>query len=207
MPIQRATAIFPRIPPMNSAAITNGTTARPTTDTASSTHTGPVSSITRRPTANAVSGRSSNVRTQARIGSGNTDSGEIHEERQTDDAPHPRQVGNDGRPQNSPRVIHGTSSSRRPPKMLAPITMCWPPGENPGRRVEAPPPTNEVRADLGAARPSWRCRRRPPACRRSSAVLPNCALPSTTTTSLVDVPFDRRVAEDDDRLADFGRRP
>ena len=54
---------------MNSAATTNGTTAIPTTETASRTHTGPVSSSTRRPTANAVSGRSSNVRTQARTGS------------------------------------------------------------------------------------------------------------------------------------------
>ena len=110
---------------MNSAATTNGTTARPTTETASSTHTGPVSSITRRPTANAVSGRSSNVRTQARIGSWKI---RFRMRYTRNDRPTMRHThGKSGtmrRPQSSPRVIHGTSASSRPPKMLAPITMC-----------------------------------------------------------------------------------
>ena len=59
MPIQRVTATLPSIPATNNAQSRSGTTASPTTESASSTHTGPVRRRTRRPARKEVTAGSS----------------------------------------------------------------------------------------------------------------------------------------------------
>ena len=65
-PIARDTPTFPTIQAITSAAITNGITMMPTTDTARMNSTGPVSNMTSNPASSTLSGLAATVSAQAR---------------------------------------------------------------------------------------------------------------------------------------------
>ena len=113
LPSQRAKAILPSTAAMSSAQITNGTTAMPITDTASSRHTGPASSITSRPVMKAENGVARSVAVAVRTGASNTVLSSRFSRKKTSATVQTHgKPGTIGRPHNSPWVSHGTMSRK-----------------------------------------------------------------------------------------------
>ena len=182
MPIQRANAILPITAARSSAQSTNGMTAIPTTDTASSTHTGPASNMTSRPVMNVDSGVARKVVVAARTGASNMKfrSRLMRKKTSATVQTHPSH-GTIGRASSSPCVSHGTMPRSRAPRPAVPMTTWWPSGLNPGA-LSRPPTTNRSSRTCAPSATTAV----PPITTNDpsmTAVLASSTLPSTTTTS------------------------
>src|SRR5678816_1468801 len=138
-PSQRDTATLPMTTAMRSAQNMNGSTAIPTTETASSNEAGPTRSNTRRPVRNVVNGLASIASAQARTGASNTKpSTNVMKNAAARKIQTHGRLGTTTRPNIRPLVTHGTNARRRLPIEADPITTCSPPGENVSAAVSAP---------------------------------------------------------------------
>ena len=145
----------PRSTPAKSAQSTNGTTAIPMTETASRKHTGPASSRTSRPTAKAVSGFSASVSAHARTGWWKRRLRTRYTRKKMPTMPQTHgRSGTMSRPQSSPRVIHGTMASSRPPNVAGPDDDLLAAGHEFRRGVERAGHDHEIPAN------PWRRTRR-----------------------------------------------
>ena len=139
MPIHRANPILPITAASSSAQSTNGITAIPMTDTASSTQTGPASSMTSRPVMNADSGVARSVvvaRPHRRI--------EHEVQQQVDEE---EDAGDRSRPMPAtarsaaPAAARASATARSPrsraPRPAVPMTTWWPTGIEPRGALEA----------------------------------------------------------------------